>query len=124
MTEEHGTPAAANRSPENAERRPLPFLGVSALIAGAITPAWVILALVTGGLEAAFWVPVIVLFYLPYNLIFLALFIVAVTCGIFALRHTGTDRVLGRIGLILAGVQLLAAVVFMVWSLGDGLLGG
>ena len=105
-------------------RQPLPLLGVIAVVTGAITPAWAIIALVTGGLEAAFWVPVIVLFYLPYNLVFLALFIVAVLCGFFALRHPGSDRVLGRIGLILAGIQLVAAVAYVVWALGDGLLGG
>lgn len=114
----------ATGNPKAVGRVPLPFLGVTALIAGAITPAWTVLAVITGGLEAAAWVPVIVLFLLPYNLVFFALFIVAVLCGLYALRNAGTDRVLGRIGLILAGVQLLVAVAYLVWALTDGLFGG
>ncbi|WP_111721216.1 hypothetical protein [Homoserinimonas sp. OAct 916] len=108
----------------SAGRLSLPFLGVTALISGAITPAWVVLTVITGGPEAAAWVPVIVLFLMPFNLVVFALFIGAVVCGIYALRNAGTDRVLGRIGLILAGVQLLAAVAYLVWALTDGLFGG
>ena len=101
-----------------AKRGPLPILGVSSLVAGAILPAWAVLVLSSGGLEAAAWVPVMALFY-PFILMFLPLFIVAVVCGIFARGNPGTVRALGGAGLILAGPQLVAVIAFLAWSFCD-----
>lgn len=106
-----------------AKRAVLPILGVTALVTGAILPAWAFLVMFSGGLAAAAWVPVMALVF-PFNLIFLPLFIVAVLCGIFALRNPGTDRALGRVGLILAGVQLIAVVAYLAWSYFDIGFGG
>lgn len=107
----------------SAKRAPLPILGVTALVTGAVLPAWAVLVMFSGGLEAAAWVPVMALFF-PFNLIFLPLFIAAVLCGVFALRNPGTDRVLGRVGMILAGVQLVAVVAYLAWSFFDIVFGG
>ncbi|MDO5744162.1 MAG: hypothetical protein Q4P23_06815 [Micrococcaceae bacterium] len=101
-----------------AKRGPLPILGVSSLVAGAILPAWTVLVMFSGGLEAAAWVPVMAFFY-PFNLMFLPLFILAVLCGIFARRNPGTDRALGGAGLILAGLQLVAVIAYLAWSFFD-----
>lgn len=106
-----------------ARRTPLPFLGVTALVAGAILPAWTVLVLISGGLQAVAWVPVMALFF-PFNLVFVPLFIAALFCGFFALRHPGADRTLGRIGLILAGVQLAAVITYLAFSFFDVLSGG
>lgn len=113
-------------TPENAisgKRAPWPFLGIASVIAGAILPLWAIIVLITGGIMALAWVPVMVL-SLPYNLVFFILFLVAVLCGIFALRKSGADRMLGRIGLILAGMQLVAIVAYVIWVLTDISFGG
>ena len=102
-------------------RRRFPFLGIISVVAGAFMPAWVIVASITGGPDAA-WVPVILLLAWPFNLVSLALFVVAIASGIYARRNAGADRVLGLIGLILAGAQLLAAAP-IVWSLTFGMVG-
>lgn len=107
-------PAPRGDSPS---RAPL-VLGIIALTASAITPAWALLAFITGGLEAAAWVPVIV-FFSPFALIFLALLLVAAIGGITAARRSGTNRTLGRIALALAAAQLLAAFSYLLWSLTD-----
>ena len=113
----------ATVNPTTTARKRFPFLGLAALIAGAIAPVWAILAAVTGGLEAVAWIPVILLFFFPIYIIFYALLIFAVLCGIFAIRDGGTNRRLGWIGLILAGVQLVAAIAYMVWAFSDILFG-
>ena len=95
-------------------RRTFPYLGVTSLVAGVFMPAWAILGAIAGGPEAGGWVPLILLFGFPFNVVSLALFVVAVVFGNFALRGAGVDRVLGLIGLILAGVQLLAAALLVL----------
>lgn len=114
----------ANGNPNSAGRASFPSLGLASLIAGAVMPVWAILAAITGGLEAAAWIPVIALFLFPFNIVFFALLAMAVICGIFAIRNPGSGRVLGWIGLILGGVQLIAAVAYLVWSGTDILFGG
>ena len=81
------------------------------------------MAAASGGLEAAAWIPVIVLFLFPINILFFALLAMAVICAIFAVRIRGASRVLGWIGLILGGMQLISAVAYLVWS-GTGILWG
>lgn len=122
MTNAPDTNATANSA--ITARKRFPFLGVAALIAGATTPIWAILAAVTGGLEAVAWIPVILLFFFPIYIIFYALLIFAVLCGIFAIRDGGTNRRLGWIGLILAGAQLVAATAYLVWAFRDIMFGG
>lgn len=113
-----------NGHPSSGARASFPSLGLAALITGAVMPVWGILATVSGGLEAAAWIPVIVLFLFPFNIVFFALLVMAVVCGIFAIRTPGTGRVLGWVGLILGGVQLIAAVAYLVWAGTDFLFGG
>lgn len=109
--------SSAIENPTTMTRRPVPFVGATSLIAGTIMPVWMILATIAGGPEAGGWVPLVMLIGFPYYLVSLALLVIAVVCGIFALRASGADRVLGLIGLILAGIQLLvAALLFAAFA--------
>ncbi|MBH0009552.1 hypothetical protein [Salinibacterium sp. SWN1162] len=101
--------ATENRS--TLSTKAVPFVGVVSLVAGSITPAWVIVGSIAGGPESGAWVLVVLLIGFPFNLVALALLIGAVISGVCALRRAKADRVLGRIGLTLAGFQILAAVV-------------
>lgn len=106
------TPAVA---PKQAFR---PVLGVIALVASAIAPSWLVIALIAGGLETAAWIPMLMLLT-PLNLLFFALFLTAVLCGIFAGRRTGINRRLGQVALGIATFQLIASFGYLLWSVTD-----
>lgn len=115
--------SSATENPSAVRRTTLPFFGVASIVAGAIMPAWAIVGSIAGGPEAGGWVPLILLIGFPSNVVALALFVVAVVCGIHAVRRAGADRVLGVIGLILAGLQLLAAAV-LAWAFAGAIFAG
>ncbi len=121
MTGNSDTNATGNTM--SRKRTRFPTLGLIALISGAIPPAWMMWASISWEPEAAAWLPVIALFLFPLNFVFIALLIIAVLCGIFAVRVPGASRVLGVIALILGAVQLVPAVAFLLWSGTDNMWG-
>lgn len=114
--------SSASENPGTVRRMRVPFLGLTSVVAGVIMPTWVTLASIAAGPETWGWVPLAMVAGFPYNFVALALLVVTVVCGIYALRKRGADRVLGIIGLILAGAQLLAAAP-IVWFLTFGMIG-
>lgn len=91
---------------------------MSIVIASAI-PLWALIIVAVGGLPALAWLPLLLVFALPYSVVYWILLVVAIVLGILAMRRGGGLR-LGQIGLIIAGVQVIVLAVFISWVLIDG----
>lgn len=94
------------------------FGTVSIVIASAI-PLWCLIIVVVGGLPALAWMPLLLVFALPYSAVYWILLVVAITLGILAIRR-GAGRRFGQIGLIIVAVQVIALAAFIGWALIDG----
>lgn len=92
--------------------------GVASIVEALIVPAWALIALIVGGLTTLAWLPVLLVYALPYNLVYLALVAAATTFGILAIRRR-TGRRLGQAGLTIVALQVIALVAFTVWALID-----
>lgn len=93
------------------------FGTVSIVIASAI-PVWALITAVAGGLPALAWMPLLLVYMPPYNVVYLILLIVAIVLGILAIRRGGGRR-FGQIGLAIVAVQVIALAAFTVWALVD-----
>lgn len=92
--------------------------GVASLVVASILPVWVLIVLIAGGLMAVAWLPVLVVYVAPYNLVYLVLLVAAIAFGILAIRRRSGRR-LGQAGLIVVALQVIAVVAFTVWALFD-----
>ncbi|MGB3375058.1 MAG: hypothetical protein WBA87_07970 [Microbacterium sp.] len=64
------------------------------------------------------WLPVLLVYVIPYNLVYSVLLVAATGLGIVATRRRPGRR-LGQAGLIIIAVQVIAVVAFTVWALVD-----
>lgn len=92
--------------------------GVASIAGASIVPVWALIALIAGGLTTLAWLPVLLVYIVPYNLVYLALLVVATTFGSLASRRRPGRR-LGQAGLILVALQVIAFLAFTVWALID-----
>lgn len=92
--------------------------GVLSVVAALIVPVWALIAMIAGGLTTLAWLPVLLVYVLPYNLVYLALVAAATTFGILAIRRR-TGRRLGQAGLTIVAIQVIALVAYAVWALID-----
>lgn len=92
--------------------------GVVSIVSASIVPAWALVAIIAGGLTTLAWLPVLLVYVVPYNLVYLALLVAATTLGILASRRR-TGRRLGQAGLAVVALQVIGVIAFTVWALID-----
>lgn len=92
--------------------------GVASVVGASIVPAWALIATIAGGLTTLAWLPVLLVYVIPYNLVYSVLLVAATGLGIVATRRRPGRR-LGQAGLIIIAVQVIAVVAFTVWALVD-----
>jgi len=92
--------------------------GVASVVGASIVPAWALIATIAGSLTTLAWLPVLLVYVIPYNLVYSVLLVAATTLGIVATRRRPGRR-LGQAGLIIIAIQVIAVVGFTVWALID-----